>query len=229
MPTTTLPSDQTNHAERLTPKSSLRHRPIAPQTSAQPTARVPRASRTQTQTRSMPKKTQTITGTPIPNAQPDDVPMWKHTRSHAALWQPRLLLPGVGIGMLLAILVVVLGQLLIGWIGNTWNTFQYGYPRTYQVDAVVGHHDSVAHPSHFIALNIQGQIEIIEFPGGDASHAKIYLGPHAYGSQADLVPVTLRFVDTQHNHQPDMVIQFQGEQIMFHNADGTFHPPSAPA
>ncbi len=220
MPTTVLPSD---HTERLTPRSSLRHRPIASQSSPQQTPRVPRASRTQTHTQPVPKPVST------PIAAMPHIPAWKHVHSTAKLWQPQRLLPGIGIGMLVAILLVVLGQLLIGWLGNTWNTLHYGYPRTYQIDAVVGHHDSTAHPSHFIALNIQGQIEVIEFPGGDASHAKIYLGPHAYGSQADLVPVTLRFIDTQHTHQLDMVIQFQGEQIVFHNADGTFHPPSAPA
>ena len=105
----------------------------------------------------------------------------------------------------------------------------YGRPRTYQVDAVVGQNDSVARPSHFIALNIKGQIEVIEFPGGDATHAKIYLGPHLYGSSADLVPVTLQFVDSRHDHQPDMVVQVQGQQLLFRNAQGAFHAPPANA
>ena len=70
-------------------------------------------------------------------------------------------------------------------------------PRTFQVDAVVGQGDSLVHPSHFIALNLHGQIEVIEFPGGDATHARIYLGPHLYGSNASLVPVTLQFVDSR--------------------------------
>jgi hypothetical protein len=60
------------------------------------------------------------------------------------------------------------------------------------MDAFVGHEQGRT-PSHFIALNVQGQMEIIELPGGDATHAKIYLGPRIYGPGADLVPVTLRF------------------------------------
>jgi len=59
---------------------------------------------------------------------------------------------GIGIGMILAVVLVLLGQALIGWVGNTWNDLHYGYPRTYQTDAVVGHGDSAAHPSHFLEV-----------------------------------------------------------------------------
>jgi len=134
---------------------------------------------------------------------------------------------GIGIGMVIAVTVVLLGQLLIGWMGNTWDTLQYGYPRTFQVDAVVGQGDSAAHPSHFLALNLKGQIEVIDLPAGDGSHAKIYLGPHLYGQSADRVPVTLQFVDSRHTHQPDMIVLLQGERIVFRNAQGSFHAPPA--
>jgi len=39
---------------------------------------------------------------------------------------------------------------------------------------VVGHNDSEAHPSHFIAINVDRHVDVIEFPGGDASKARIY-------------------------------------------------------
>ncbi len=193
----------------LAPKSTLRHRPIGAQTKREEPPRVPRASRTHTQ-----KPTPATTA-------PGDIPAWKPVRR-----RQRLLLVGIGIGMILAVGLVLLGQLLIGWVGTTWDDLHYGYPRTYQTDAVVGHGDSAAHPSHFLALNLAGRIEVIELPGGDASHAKIYLGPHLYGSHADLVPVTLRFVDTRHDHHPDMLVLFQGTQLVFRNARGTFEPPS---
>ena len=61
-------------------------------------------------------------------------------------------------------------------------------------------------PATFIALNYNGRVEVIEFPGGDASHARIYLGPQLYGAGSDLVPVTLSFVDVSGNHQPDMLV-----------------------
>jgi hypothetical protein len=210
MPTLTATDD------RLTPRSTLRHRPIASDTNREEPPRVRRASRTQT---------------PQPNAKTTtpEIPAWRpatRLRSHR---RQRIPMVGIGIGMVTAVLVVFLGQLVIGWMGTTWNDLHYGYPRTSQVDAVVGQGDSAAHPSHFIALNLHGQIEIIELPAGDASHAKIYLGPHLYGPDADLMPVTLQFVDSRHTRQPDMVVLFQDQQVVFRNAQGSFHaPPASP-
>jgi hypothetical protein len=203
--------------DRLTPKSTLRHRPIAA-TSEQEPPRVRRATRTQTQ---QPTATKTTS--------PTDIPAWKPATHLRRRRQPRIPLVGIGIGMMLAVVVVFLGQLVIGWIGTAWNDLHYGYPRTSQIDAVVGQGDSTEHPSHFLALNLKGQIEVIDLPAGDASRARIYLGPHLYGPDADLVPVTLQFVESQHPHQPDMVVRFQGQQIVFRNAQGSFHtPPSSP-
>jgi hypothetical protein len=204
-------------SDHLTPRSTLRHRPIDPFVAKSEAPRVPRASRTST-----PQKRVA----PITTA--GDIPAWKHagatSRSH-----PRPERMGfVGIGMLVAVALFLLGQWLIGWTGTTWDDLHYGRPRTYQVDAVVGQSDSVAHPSHFIALNLKGQVEIIELPGGDASHAKIYLGPRLYGPHADLVPVTLQFVDRRHDHHPDMLVLFQQTQAIFHNEQGTFQPSSSP-
>ncbi len=197
-------------SDRLTPKSTLRHRPIISDTTRKEPPRVRRASRTQTQQ-------------PGAKTTAPEIPAWKPATRLRSRRQPRVPLVGIGIGMVLAVMVVAVGQLLVGWIGNTWNEWHYGYPRIYQVDAVVGQGDSAARPSHFLALNLKGQIEIIELPGGDASHAKIYLGPRLYGPNADLVPVTLQFVDSRHNHQPDMVVMFQGQQAVFRNAQGSFH------
>lgn len=194
--------------DQLIPRSTLRHRPIGSLKLTEP-PRVPRASRTQTQ---LPKANTTT---------PMNVPVGKVRSSP---WQ-RLLLVGIGMGMIVAVLLVVVGQLLVGWIGMGLDGLHYGYPRTFQMDAIVSHNDSPAHPSHFIALNLEGQIEVIELPGGDASHAKIYLGPHLYGANASLVPVTLRFVDSRHDGHPDMIVAFQGEQLIFQNAQGTFHAP----
>jgi hypothetical protein len=201
----------TSTNERLTPRSTLRHRPISAGTSQEkPLPRVRRASRTQTQK-------------PTATTAPADIPAWKPATRLRPRRQQRLPMVGIGIGMVIAVIAVMLGQLVIGWIGTTWNDLHYGYPRTYQVDAVVGQGDSATHPSHFIALNLHGQIEIIDLPAGDASHAKIYLGPHLYGQSADLVPVTLQFVESRQTHHPDMVVRFQGQQLVFRNAQGSFH------
>jgi len=114
----------------------------------------------------------------------------------------------------------------ISWWNTTWDDLHYGRPRTFQTDAIVGHNDSSNNPSHFIALNLHGRIEIIEFPGGDASKARIYLGPQLFGNSEDLVPVTLSFVDVNSNHLPDMIVHFQNTQIVFINDQAGFRPAS---
>ncbi len=114
-----------------------------------------------------------------------------------------------------------------GWWNSTMNYLHYGNPPTSQVDAVVGHNDSVSNPSHFIALNLHGHIEIIEFPGGDGSHARIYLGPQLFGSDAESTPVTLKFVDVNGDNKVDMLVFFQSSWIVFINDHNTFRSPTS--
>jgi len=113
-----------------------------------------------------------------------------------------------------------------GWWNDTLDFIHYGNPRTYQTDEVVGHNDSASHPSHFIALNLHGRIEIIEFPAGDGSHARIYLGPQIFGSGAEKVPVTLKFMDVNGDKKVDMLVFFQSSWIVFINDQNTFRPPT---
>jgi hypothetical protein len=101
---------------------------------------------------------------------------------------------------------------------------RYGRPRTFQIDYFVGHNESAGIASHFIAINLHGHIEIIEMPGGDATHARIYIGPQLFTPDSDLVPVTLSFRDVNGDHQPDMIIHFQGTQVVFINDHGGFRP-----
>jgi hypothetical protein len=116
---------------------------------------------------------------------------------------------------------------LVLWVGgqtaiNRWDDTIYGYPRIYQCDAVVGHADSPANPSHFIAINLYGRLEVIEFPGGDASHAKIYIGPELVGYGLDHVRVTLSFKDVNGDGHPDLLIHAGGRTFVFLNDKGTF-------
>ncbi|GCE21923.1 hypothetical protein [Dictyobacter kobayashii] len=82
----------------------------------------------------------------------------------------------VGIGMSFALLLILLAQWMGGWIATTSDDWHYGRPRTFQTDAYVGH-EQTGQPSHFVALNIKGQIEVIELPGNDAARARIFIGP----------------------------------------------------
>ena len=127
----------------------------------------------------------------------------------------------VGLGMCLMLVLIVVGQWFIGWTQVTLDDWRYGRPRTFQTDLYVGQ-ETTGLPSHFIALNNHGQVEIIEFPGNDPSHARIFLGPHLYGANAELTPVTLRFLDSQHTHHPDMLVVCGTTSVLFLNRGGTF-------
>ncbi len=131
----------------------------------------------------------------------------------------------------LALVVMLLGWMVLSAVTNWWQVTQddwrYGRPRTFQTDAVVGHNDSAAQPSHFIALNLNRHVEIIEFPGGDATKAKVYIGPVLVGPGQDLAPVTLSFRDVNGDGKLDMIVNVQGSHFVFINANGAFRPPNA--
>ncbi len=158
------------------------------------------------------------------HTQGPKMPHQKAAGSKGKFWRGAHPLLYLGIGMLAMLALWTLLSMVVSWGSTTWNDLQYGRPRTFQVDAFVGHNEAGGTPSHFIALNLQGRIEVIEFPGGDGTKARIYLGPQLYGTDANLVPVTLSFVDVNGNHRPDMLLHFQNTQIVFINDQGGFRP-----
>jgi hypothetical protein len=121
----------------------------------------------------------------------------------------------------------MLVTLLLQWWQNVQDDWHYGYPRTSQIDAVVGHFDSPAHPSHFIAVNLQGHILVFEMQGGDPAKGKIYVGPTITGPNADRAPVTLQFRDVTGDHVPDLLIELPDthEASVLVNDHTTFRTP----
>ena len=111
-------------------------------------------------------------------------------------------------------------------LGNWWTNHQldasYGFPRTYQTDAVVYQGDSQEHPSHYIFLNLNGTVQVIELPHGDSAHARIYKGPTIFSDNADLVPVTGEFKEV--NGKMEMLVHIQDHSIIYVN-DGTQFKP----
>lgn len=196
--------------------SDLGHHSTSPNIAAKEPPRIPRASRTQTQTLTQTEKPQPKV------SKPTQSPLPQHTTKSGS--QARLhWLVLLSLGMMIALVLVLAGQLATSWLMSTWDDLHYGRPRTSQVDAYVGH-ESGKTPSHFIALNIQGRIEVIELPAGDATHAHIYVGPQLIGPNADLIPAIIHFVDTRHDQHPDMLVQAGNIQVIFHNANSTFTP-----
>jgi hypothetical protein len=144
--------------------------------------------------------------------------------AHARRRLPPLFWLGMG-ALLLLLLWWTISQVLV-WSTNQLNTLHYGYPRTFQMDAVVGHNDNAQHPSHFVALNFHGTITIIEFPGGDPAKARTFVLSGVLGPESDLDPVTLKFVDIGHTGFPDMLIDVGNVESVLVNDQGTFRSPS---
>lgn len=198
----------------ITPRSILRHRPIGDgRTTLTSLPKVPeRASRTQSMKQSV------IPDAALPITETGEQSVGEQgTSLH---W-----LGFVGLGMCAMVLVVICATLVVRWGEQAWLNWQYGYPRTYQVDTFVGHEQGHT-ASHFVAMNLHGQIEIIELPGGDMGRAHLYLGPQLSGPGADQVPVTLQFVankdDAQH---PNMIVHIGSTQVFYHNIHGSFQSP----
>jgi hypothetical protein len=128
----------------------------------------------------------------------------------------------------LAIVMMTIGWAILSTAYHWWQVTQddlrYGRPRTYQVDQVVGHNDGTSDPSHFIAVNLNRHIEVIELPGGDGSKAKMYMGPVLTGPGQDLAAITLSFKDVNGDGKVDMIINVQGSHFVFINDNGQFRP-----
>ena len=131
----------------------------------------------------------------------------------------------IGVGMLAMCAFWIAGSAVVSWWQTSQDDVHFGRPRTFQTDARVGHNDDHT-PSHFIALNLSRHVVILEFPAGDVTKEKVYLGPTLFGDGQDLTPVTLAFKDVNGDGKPDMVLHIQGEQEVVFINDGTGFRPS---
>ena len=130
----------------------------------------------------------------------------------------------IGIGMLTMLLIWFAVQLFDNWWIQRQEDSAYGMPRTYQTDQVVGHSDSTGHPTHFIFENLAGHVVIIEIPGGNIAHARIYSGPTLFSDGAGQIPVTAEFTDVNGDGRVDIVLHIQDQRIVYLN-DGTQFKP----
>lgn len=135
------------------------------------------------------------------------------------------------VAIIMGMALMALLAFTLSSIGSWWQLHQqdvtYGRPRTFQVDAVVGHNDSATNPSHFIFLNLNRHVIIVEMPGGDSTKARIYNGPTLFGDGQDLTPVTAEFKDVNGDGRPDMVVHIQDQTLIYIN-DGTQFRPLRP-
>jgi hypothetical protein len=129
-----------------------------------------------------------------------------------------------GVGMIVMLALWVVGSNALAWATQRYNDFTYGTPRTYQTDAVVGHNnDSNAHPSHFIAINLNHEAVIIELQAGDPGKSVSYVEAFIGDDSDNLDPITLEFKDVNSDSKPDMIVHVHRsnqDQVFFFLNDG---------
>ena len=164
---------------------------------------------------------------PLQRASRTQAPVHQHRAQPFALSQPtppRLpLLWSIGLGMLLALLVFLAFSGLVHWWQAVQETWQYGYPRTYQCDANVGH----GGVSHFTVENLSGHIIITQVLPGDLSHSKVYTGPVFSGPDVDQELATISFRDVNGDHSPDMIIAVGTGRYLLINTHTGFRPSTS--
>ncbi len=149
------------------------------------------------------------------------------TRPYVAL--PQFSMRNVGYLVTAALLLLAIYAIMnnvVGYAQTRIDDLRYGTPRTTQVDIAVGHNDATT-PSHFIAMNLNRQVTVLQIPGGDANNTRVITGPYLVGAGEDKTPVQLQFSDVNGDSLLDMIINVKNEAIIFINRDGQFQAPRA--
>lgn len=156
-------------------------------------------------------------------------------RSNASQSRPLLVAPTISVNTLAYIVTAILALLAIyavmgnamSWFRERYDDMRYGTTRTHQIQAVVGHGDSPESPSHFIAMNLNRQVVVIQLPGGDSSKIRTFTGPYLFGANEDKTPVLVRLDDLNRDGAKDLIVSIKNEEIIYLNRDGSFHTLTA--
>ncbi len=210
---------QTHNRGVPTRRSSNRLAPVKQPTQQSATLRQPTQPREAVRQSTQPREAVRQPTQPRGTTKRPSQQMTRPTQQRQFHW----LVP-TGVTLMIAIACYLL--LYGAWTGSRglYNDWAYGATtRTSHLEAVVGDHDSVTSPTHFIAMNLHGTIDVIEFPGGDVTHAKVFPGPRLMWSNADKAVATLEVKDVNGDNKPDIVVHVQGDiDLLFRQTNANF-------
>jgi hypothetical protein len=110
----------------------------------------------------------------------------------------------------------------VAWAQVKMDDLQYGRPRTMQMDAYVGHSEAEGMPSHFIAMNLNRRVMVLQMQSGDPAKVTTIVGPYLFGQGEDLTPVQLDVRDANTDGKPDLIVAVKSEQLLYLNDGGSF-------
>jgi hypothetical protein len=116
---------------------------------------------------------------------------------------------------------------LFAWTQTKMDDLKYGRPRTSQLSASVGHNEANGALTHFVAMNLNRQVTVIEFPGGDVTKPRVIVGPYLFGRAEDLTVVKLRTDDVNGDEKKDLLVQVKDERLVYINDGTNFRPITA--
>ncbi len=118
----------------------------------------------------------------------------------------------VGLALWLAYTLVADG---LAWAQQKVDDVRYGYPRIYQTDGYLGYGETAGMPTHFIALNLHGQISMLVVNGSDPTKVRVLRGPSLLGDGQDQVAPTVRIDDVNHDGNNDLVLRVNDQDIVY--------------
>lgn len=150
-----------------------------------------------------------------------------YRRPRAGLRGPRIDLPLrplalVVVGLLVLVAVGLLVQAGMVWGQRQLDTMRYGFPRTAQISAYVGHGDERLGPTVIETRNINGQISVLVFPAGNANQVNVLDGPYLVGPDAPYEVARPMVQDMNGDTHVDLLVEVRGELVVYINERGTF-------
>ena len=96
-----------------------------------------------------------------------------------------------------------------------------------QLDAYVGHNETNGSATRFLATNVNRQVTVLEFPGGDPNKTRVIIGPYLIGQGEEKTDVRVRTQDVNGDGKPDLVVSAKGEDFVYINEKDSFRPITA--